>query len=113
MHQQLNVASFIVVIMVLFSSSALAFRNSFAASASWFGRARTPGRSCGVSFMNSATTKAAITTEKEEKQHWQNNQDEDSYWMQQIRKQGKERQDLQWFKSKTSLPFDCTACGKC
>lgn len=39
--------------------------------------------------------------------------DSNGYWNRQIRKQGEERPAYQWFKDRTSLPFDCTACGKC
>lgn len=37
----------------------------------------------------------------------------DSFWLKQIAKQGEERDEFQWFKDRTSLPFECTACGKC
>ena len=37
----------------------------------------------------------------------------DNYWIQQIHKQGEERPDYQWFQERSSLPFECTACGKC
>ena len=37
----------------------------------------------------------------------------DSYWLKQMQKQGEEREELQWFRDQTSLPFSCTACGKC
>lgn len=39
--------------------------------------------------------------------------DSDAYWTRQIHRQGEERQEYRWFREKSSLPFDCTACGKC
>jgi len=37
----------------------------------------------------------------------------DDYWLQQIRKQGAQRPEYRWFQDRSSLPFECTACGKC
>jgi uncharacterized protein len=37
----------------------------------------------------------------------------DAYWLNQIHKQAEKRPEYQWFQNRSSLPFDCTACGKC
>ncbi|CAB9497792.1 Pfam:UPF0153 [Seminavis robusta] len=42
-----------------------------------------------------------------------NDNNTDAYWLRQIQKQGEARKEYQWFRQMSSLPFECTGCGKC